>query len=310
LAATEEKVEKGLISSALKIRSIRLNEEAEPFNLAILEGGNSSADVIPYFNHPLLISNGLKDAHGQPIKEFAVDARNFGKWYAPNQEFIIRNHVEYNWSIKRALLNQIWITGRPDSLRDLSTIPAAVYSSLISECVARRFALDANEQAIIAVLSCFFYYGLFTESKTLDEFSINKIGGKIASVTRVPATKVFEIIEGMDVLKNLEELCVACQEKTGSISLNEFSIGVLIAICSGTWFGMNARENLSVGLEHPPTWIMIVAASLSETGFKRSVLAKISLRYDKSSAGDDFLKSLSMMLGGNKLIDTQVTIAA
>lgn len=294
----KDKLAKGILMGGLYNKELALNEHDKPVTLMLLQGGNSAADVIPYFNHPLEV----KSSSGRDYC-YAVDVRNFGKWYAPNQKFVVRNRPEFEWSIRRALLNHVWVTGRPELLRDISTIPAAVYSSLISECVARRFVLDAAEQATIAVLACYFYYGLFTNDKEFDEFQKNKIVGSIARITRIPAEKVFSIIDDLPVMFSLEELCEACKQKTGSVSLNDFNIGVLIAVVAGNWFGTNARENLAVALEHVPTWIMIVNASMTEATFKRSVLAKISARYDKNSAGQSMKKSLDIMLGGVSLVE-------
>lgn len=304
----EDKIKAGIFSGALYRKELQINE-GERFTLHLLEGGNSSADVIPFFNHPLPVKVEGVSVHGAVPREFAVDVRNFGKWYAPNETFIVRNNPEYSWNVKRAILNQLWLTERTEVLRDVSTIPAAVYASLISECIARRFALDPAEQATIAVVACYFYYCLFTDDAQFDEFEMNKVAGTIARVTRVPADKVFSIIDGMKVLHSLEELCTACREKTQSIRLDDFNVGVLIAICSGTWFGTNARENLAAGLEHIPTWIMIIMASLSEATFKRSVLAKLSVRFDKGGAGDNFVKSMDVLLGGHNVVQDQIARA-
>lgn len=271
----------------------------EVLSLQLLQGGSSAADLVPFFNHPFLLTTSEKNAHGEKKKLFAVDVRNFGKWYAPNASFVVRNQPEYVWNIKRALLNQLWLTERPEIFRDLSTIPAAVYASLVSESIARRFALDAGEQATIMIVACYFYYCLFTNDHVFDEFAVNKIAGNIARVTRLPADKVLQVIDGMPVLNSLEELCNACRDKSGSIRLDDFNVGVLVAVLAGTWFGTNARENIIVGLEHIPTWLMIVNASLSEASFKRSVLTKISVRFDKGGAADSFNKSLAMLLGAN-----------
>jgi hypothetical protein len=306
---TEDELEKALRLNAFQTKKVLLNEHSEPVTLHLLEGGNSFADVIPFFNHPFAIKSVNKNEAGEYTLEFVVDLRNFGKWYSPNQQFIVRNKPEFSWNVKRALLNHVWLTQRPAILRDISVIPAAVYASLISEAVSKRFALDAGEQAIIAVLAAFFYYGLFTDDVEYDEVETNKIVGAIARATMLPASKVFDIVDGLKVMDSLENFCTVCQEKTGSIALSSFGIGILIAITSGNWFGTNARENLATALEHPPTWIMIVAASLDETTFKRSVLSKISTRYDKKGAADNFIKSINVLLGGPKLIDEQIIAA-
>ena len=307
LRETEEKLRVGLHSGAFHSKSIQLGEDSAPFTLHLVQGGNSSADVVPFFNHPLPFKVEGATVHGEVPREFAIDVRNFGKWYAPNEMFIVRNQPEYTWHVRRAVLNHLWLTERVEMLRDVSTIPAAVYSALVSECIARRFALDPAEQAVIAVMACYFYYCLFTDDGEFDEFEKNKVAGNIARITYVPAGKVLDLIGDMKVLHSLEELCAACRDKTESIRLDDFNVGVLIAICSGTWFGTNARENLAVGLEHVPTWLMIIMASLSEATFKRSVLAKLSVRFDKAAAASNFVKSMDVLLGGLSVV--QATVA-
>ena len=289
-----DKLRASVYSGALRQLYVPLKHSDQTAALYLLQGGNSAADVVPFFNHPFFLAGETRGESGA----FAVDVRNFGKWYAPNQLFVVRNQLEFAWTVRRAILNHLWLTERPEIFRDVSTIPAAVYSALISESIARRFALDAGEQATICVLACYFYYCLFTDEQTFDEFTLNKIAGNIARITRVGADRVFQIIGEQKVLHSLEELCTACREVTGSIRLDDFNIGVLVAICSGTWFGTNARENLAVALEHVPTWLMIVLASLSDASFKRSVLSKISVRYDKAGAAAGFTKSMEVLLGG------------
>jgi hypothetical protein len=284
-----------------------LNIQDQPLKLHLLKGGNSTADVVPFFGHPCLLKP--EGVSGAQLPEFALDVRNFGKWYAPNETFVVRNRPEYLWSVRRAVLNALWLSERAEIFRDISTIPAAVYAGLISESIARRFALDAAEQITLSVVACYFYHCLFTDDKEFDEFALNKVAGNIARITRVPADKVFEIITDMKVLNSLEDLCAACKSKTGSVRLEEFNVGMLVAICSSTWFGTNARETLVVGLEHVPTWLCIVSASLNDATFKRSTLTKISMRYDKGEAAANFEKSLSLLWGGNSALHEALGLA-
>lgn len=273
------------------------------FKLTLIEGGNSSADAIHYFAHPLQFNTPEKDHRGQYIKQLAVDVRNYGKWYEPNTSFLIRNQIEYDWSINRAILNQIWINDGVNILRDISAIPACSYGSLISECVARRFALNPAEQAMVSVYATYFYYCLFTDSKVFEESEFTKIAGSIARHTRVPAETVFTFLEplNMTVLSDLTSLCNTLRECVGSASLTDLNVKTLLIICNSTWSGNNAKEVISVGLEHPPTWIMIVHASIFEATFKRSTFNRISSKYDKGGSGDQFDKSVRSLLTQNTI---------
>ncbi len=287
---TTDKLKVAMLNSSLRSVNVKLTNYDSAFILNLVEGGNSTADVIPYFNHPIVFNN-----TEEPLSVL-VDVRNFGKWYAPQSKFMVRNDPEYSWNIMRAALNYMWVNERIEILRDVSLLPASAYAALISECVSRKYALDTGEQIIIAVVSCFYYYCLFTDDKDFNESDLNKISANISRATKIPATKVFDIIEDMKVLNSLDEMCEAFKMKTKSIRLEDFNVGVLLAVVSGNWFGNNARENLAVGLEHIPTWLMICYASLNEATFKRSVLAKLVERFAKGGIGDNFIKSIDSIL--------------
>jgi|JFJP01.1.fsa_nt_gi hypothetical protein len=295
----EDKMKIAMVSSSLRSSHINLDNFEDNFNIWLVEGGNSKADVIPYFNHPLL----YKDlSASKSLNNVVIDVRNFGKWYAPQDKFVVKNLPEFNWNVLRGALNHLWVNERVEIFRDVSILPVSVYGALISECVSRKFALDPGEQIIISIISSFYYYCLFTDEKTFNDTEMNKIAANIARATRTPADKVFNIIGDMKVLNSLDELCIAFKEKTNSIRLNDFNIGVLLAVVSGNWFGSNARENLAVGLEHIPTWLMICYAALDEATFKRSVLAKLVERFAKGGAGDNYIKSINSLLDKKSLL--------
>ncbi len=96
---TEDKLVKGLVSGAFSSTNVELNGHTNSFTLHLLEGGNSSADVIPYFAHPFHVKALRQEEEGKKVMEFVVDVRNFGKWYSPNQEFVVRNRVEFDWNV-------------------------------------------------------------------------------------------------------------------------------------------------------------------------------------------------------------------
>lgn len=285
---TTDKLKMAILNNSLTTFDIKLDNFDSAFVLRLVEGGNSTADTIPYFNHPIVSDDTLVN--------ILVDVRNFGKWYAPQAKFVVRNNPEYTWNVMRGALNFVWVNERVEILRGSSTIPASVYAALISECVSRKYALDTGEQVIVAIVACFYYYCLFTDDKDFNENDLNNISANIARATKIPAGKVFDVIGDMKVLNSLEEMCEALKVKTKSIRLDDFNVGVLLAVVSGNWYGSNARENLAVGLEHIPTWLMICYAALNEATFKRSVLAKLVDRFAKGGAGDNFVKTIDHIL--------------
>lgn len=300
LREIQDLLERGVITGAFHKVKVATNHEPDGIELQLLEGGNSSADVIAYFGHPMVIPG--QEHNDQPV--LAVDVRGFGRWNAANAAYQVRNRPEFAWTIKRAILNHVWLTQRPELLRDLSGahIPAATYATLVSECIARRFALDNGERLTVSVLAAFFYFGLFSEDRELDQMARNKIYGVISKITHVPPTKVIEIIGERPLIKDLSDFCEQCRTLSGAVQLENLSLLTLTSVVGGAWFGTNARENIIVALEHPPTWIMLVAASLEEATYKSSTLAKVSMRFDKQGAGSNFLKALTTLIGGPDVV--------
>lgn len=296
-----DKLKIAKINGVLITKVIELpNFENKP-NIYLITGGTPAMDAVPYFNHPIIVKD--EDINSNEPLMF-LDVRPYGKWNTPQEYFVVKNQPEYTWSVLRATLESIWINERQEILRDISSLPASVYSSLISESVSRKYALDANEQAIVSVISCYFYFCLFTDKQIINEFEFNRIAGSIARITRISADKVFQIIEDTKILNNLEDLCDCIKVKTNTVRLEDFNVGVLLAIVTGNWFGTNSRENLAVALEHNPTWQMICYSSISESSYKKSVLAKLVERYTKGSVGSDYVKAMDLILNRNQTLDS------
>jgi hypothetical protein len=291
-----EELERAGIVGCTDLMHVTTGKHETPFDLYAVAGGNSFADAVPFFKHPVLVS-GPEGEHGAN-KAFVVDIRDFGKWSTPHYAFVVRNPAEYAWTLRRAVLNQIWMDGRPETLRDLSTLPASTYQALVSECVARRFALDPSEQMTVSILAAYFYYGLFTDEVEFSDTEKALLSGKIGGLTRIPAAQVMKTLEGLPVLHGLESMVNAIKDKVQNPALENFNIGTLLAVVCSTWFGNNSREVVAVGLEHIPTWLCLISSSLESAVFKRSPLAKIAQRFDKAGAGDNFVRSLEVIMGG------------
>jgi hypothetical protein len=270
--------------------------EAKKFQIALVQGGNSFADSVHFFKHPVFV---LFDEQ----EYICVDVREYGKWEAHQQRFAVRNVPEYIWALKRALLTCIWNDGRVEVLRDISNLPAQVYCALISESISRRFSLDVAEQSTIAVIAGYFYYGLFSNDGAVGEDEKNNLAGKLSRITNVDATRVFSIIDRLGPMPNVAAFCDATREQVGNVALENLNNGNLFNVVGGTWFGTNARDTLCMSLEHVPTWTMIVEASLASQTYKRATLSKISARFDKRQAGEAFSQSLSALLGGPQAIE-------
>lgn len=272
-----------------KIKIAKIKDVLEPTaikEIKLINWNGPATDNIEFFLHPLWMDDVLY-----------VDVRNYTRKSTDgNTENNVRNRPEYDWTINRAILNKIWLDDRYGALRDISILPAKLYSALLSETISRKYALDPAEQLHIAVLSAFFYYGLFRSDHDIDELEHQRNVKNIAQATMVPPTKVDELIQGLSVISNLEQFCKVIIERTQSVRLQDFNVGILAAIVGPTWFGTNSRENICVGLEHPPTWLAICNACVNDATFKRSSLAKLTERLNKGPIGQQFNAGIRDMI--------------
>ena len=294
-------ISKAIVMGGVNIKTVRLSNQGHEIRVGLVEGGNTHADTIPYFHHPIFVFDARHPNDEEPI--VFIDVRDYGMYNKPQQRFVVRNRVEYVWNIKRAILTHLWTYGRKEALRDVSMLPAAAFSSMISESVGRRFALDMAQQTTMQVLACYFYYCLFSDAKEFDEVELNRVVGAIARCTKVQADYIYNVVNGLPVIESLEDFCKYSKEKTESVSLTDFNTGILFAITGGNWFGTNARELMAVAMEHVPTWVMIVYGGVAEASFKRSVLAKLLERLAKRHPADIFTKNLVTLLGTDQALD-------
>jgi hypothetical protein len=268
------------------------------FELMLVSGGGSFIDVIPPFKHPVLVTRPSNHAQRHVL---GVDVRDFGKLDI-NGKFQVRNGYEYAWHLRRAILNQLWIDGRVEQLRDVSSLPAVTYASFMADNIGWRFNLDQTEQITVRVLAAYFYYGLFTDSDDFSELEKSSMMGKIAQFTRTPINKVEELLKNQPIIHTLEGFCDLVKQKINNIALENFNLGTLSTIFRGNWFGSNSNEIIAVALEHIPTWLAVISASLSSAVYRRSNLAKTAQRYDKNGLGSSMLTSLEILMGGAQAV--------
>ena len=294
-----EQLSKAHHLGGLALYTVQTNPHVDPFNLYLLQGGNAADDSVAFFNHPVFLEDSTDDSAQVKV---CLDVRNFGSYNPHQDRFHVRNTVEFTWAIQRTILNELWSNGRVEALRDISTIPAATYCALVSETVARRYFLDPAEQMTVAILAGYFYYSQFTDSTHFDEDSMHRTVANIARVTNAGAELCYTILKDIPVINNLQFFIDCVKSKVGNVALENFDAHTLYGVICGTWLGNNSRENIAVALEHPPTWVMIVMASLESATFKRSTLAKISSRFDRANAGQNFNNSMRALLGGKDSI--------
>ncbi|WP_233875021.1 hypothetical protein [Paraburkholderia adhaesiva] len=282
-----DRLESGLKAALLAGALAPANEAA---TILEVHGGQPLADAVPEFAHPWLIEHD----HGRTI---VFDARPFGAFDRISGEFVIRNETEYGLQRRRAQLNDIWVNDDPALLRDVSPVAMSLFAGWISENVARRFALDPREQLDLAILSAIHYLSLFSDDGSPgahpDAHQRTRMVMQVSRALRCPGEEVMTLLEKhQHEISGIPGLCASAAEATGSVRLRELNPGILISIIKGTWFGINAAEMLAVALEHPPTWLALLAAAHIERTWRNSGLARMVERQAHKEPNQLFLRAV------------------
>lgn len=253
----------------------------------ILYGLSDIEKEITPFNHPIV---------NKENKWIALDLRNLVKPTIDRENFEIRNESEYNLALQRFILTGLWVIGKQSSLYSLKFAHFA-FANWLSENLTRKFGLDLNNQLQLRVLALIYYSRLFTNEYTRDDFS--KLIIRLKEDILVPSV-VEEVNAKIEELENIDDFCKACYDVTGNIRIKNLDFNVLINVLANNWIGLNGKELVLLSLEHPPTWISLVYASLTQRSFSKNFIGNIVDKINKKGKGDDFLKSLVFITRGVK----------
>jgi len=288
LKATVRAIREAMIRDMVHFRTLDVNSITD-IKAAFIIGAGSSEDVIPFFSHPLVIDG---TDHAQflftDIRPFVKKNEVEGLGFTDIPP--VKNTTEFNFTKSRAILSLAWLSGHQSALRNDLAWAGVVYAMWLSEVIAKKYALDPKDQIVLAVLSYYFYYSLFSADEP-DSDGVEKMAIHIIKATRAPAPLVFEILDKAGAIRDITEFCTAVIRVTENVRLQDFNVSMLLTIISNSWYGLNSREILAVALEHPPTWCAMVYMSLTERTFRNYMVSRIADRFGKHGNSDTFLKA-------------------
>lgn len=249
-------------------------------------------DQVPGFYHPVVIKNQNKEV------VVVADYRPYVR-YDQNDQMVTTNGFDLNILINRATLNRIWVTKRPEYLRDVGPLAISVYCSWLSENISRKFALTPREQLNVAILAGIFYNCLFTDDAEWNDSDRTKIAVNVSKNTRCSIEDVFTILDKLQgPIRSVGEFCSVVATTLETVRIKDFNVGLLFEIIKNTWFGTNAAEVCCVAIEHPPTWLSLVYNAINERTFKKSGISQIVER-SRSDAVRSFSLAVTNLLNSN-----------
>jgi predicted DNA-binding ribbon-helix-helix protein len=253
-----------------------------------ITGYHDGESEIPLFTHSIKV----------PFKGteyLCTDLRLFidTKEYKINKDLgkAIKNKTEYNFIRSKSIIELAWVNDDLAYLKDNLKYAAHVFAVNISEAIARAYALDHGDRLKLNILGILYYRSLFLKKDELDYN--NKETALIHTIKLLGINeKLFhETVDGINDLRNVNDFIAAIKSSLENVRLNNFNLVVLLTLIKNTWYGNNAKDYISVSLEHVPTWLAIVYTALNEKTYKNSMIYKICEKTKKAGNIESFIKS-------------------
>lgn len=230
---------------------------------------------------------------------YAVDMRPFlTKKPDVHGKYAVYSDIEYYMARVNAMLTVRWQQG---FIRDQSTfgdIAGKVFTRLLTDSIVRRLAVGPAEQMEVAIVSAFYYLGLFIEhgDESDEERTRLSMMGRVSRITMIPAENVIETLREVKFIKNIHEYCDALRTVSRSERFEIVNPAMILTAVGNVWFGANSREHVSLGLEYPPTFNALLYCALTYRGYHSAQLSRLVNTIDRNGTGKDFVRSLTAYL--------------
>jgi hypothetical protein len=287
-------IKEAIIKDGLNRNNLNVCNDGN-FKPLFITGGLPSESNIPLFTHPIILFNFNHENY------LCTDLRLYVRKDSDINEIekSIKNLTEYNFVKSRTILNLVWLNDGINDIKNSLYFASTIFSAWLSETISKSFALDYKDQTTIAIITSYYYQTLFMDNNTFDESSIQKMAVHTIKATKAPSELVFQIFEKITNMTDANSYCENIVNIVENVRLKNFNLAVLLTIVKNSWYGTNAKEILSVSIEHPPTWIAIVYASLSERTYKNSSIYRIAERFGKRGASDEFINGYKRLVKDN-----------
>lgn len=220
-------------------------------------------DVVPNFTQFLMIKDKL-----------VIDARQYMRYDYKNNTYKVTAVNDWTFQcIRLALTNKLFREG-PSYLSLLTDVPAKVFTRWVSGALINRYNLPIEIQLNVYTVVCCYYLALIDPELVEPSPLRLRYVPIISKLTGVDPTRVYDIVDGLGVLGNANDLAVALSEDTGQMRTGDLKFADLFTLVSTSWFGVNARENIGVALEHVPTFIALIYMSVAERSYRKTVLTQ------------------------------------
>lgn len=291
------------VISGLKEHIVRVNNGGES-QLITLQSGVSDDWFVYGLGEGSLVNvkpfiNPVKFDYGDDTY-IIIDMRTSTRWDRATNKPVISNRALFRRDMVRVLMESMWVGDGPQEILNLGHFQVQIFATWVSELFARRFALDAEQQVRISILSAFYYLCLFTDDKEAD---LRRFVPIISKVTTTGTAFVIDTLRDIDHIQDLESLLDTIKTSLDTDRLEGVGIDVMITMLSGSWFGPNNAILVGIALEYPPMWNTLLYLSLTDQSVRANGIAKIALRKQRDSMAREYVSIASTKLIRNSTLN-------
>ncbi len=291
------------VISGLKEHIVRVNNGGES-QLITLQSGVSDDWFVYGLGEGSLVNvkpfiNPVKFDYGDDTY-IIIDMRTSTRWDRATNKPVISNRALFRRDMVRVLMESMWVGDGPQEILNLGHFQVQIFATWVSELFARRFALDAEQQVRISILSAFYYLCLFTDDKEAD---LRRFVPIISKVTTTGTTFVIDTLRDIDHIQDLEALLDTIKTSLDTDRLEGVGIDVMITMLAGSWFGPNNAILVGIALEYPPMWNTLLYLSLTDQSVRANGIAKIALRKQRDSMAREYVSIASTKLIRNSTLN-------
>ena len=264
-----------------------------------ITGRYSDDQSTPIFSHPLLMTIDKQRVLVTDIRlcvnKSKVSDFEWGSLSKAALGDVASNLSELNFSRNRTILNLLWVGAGASSLRSGTMFASTVYAYWVSEMVTKMFALDGGDSMTVTIVASYYYQSLFVDGD-IDEDTKVRMMSHTIKTTKLPASEVEAVYDRLNGQGSVSMLCDMIKLVVNNVRLESLDSGGLMTLARNSWYGINAKEIISVALEHPPTWMAIVHAALINKSYKSSTIFRVAERWGKRGLSDEYIKTINTIV--------------
>ena len=212
----------------------------------------------------------LKNEKGELI----IDARQYMRYDVRTASYKVTAGNDWNLQCIRLALTNKLIDEGPLFLSRLSDVPVKVFTRWVAGALINRYDLPIDIQLNVYVIACCYYYAMIDPELREPSPLRLKYVPLVSTITGVAVNRVYDLMDTLGSFNNANDLAQALAHDSGQIRTGDLKFADLFTLLSMSWFGVNARENIGVALEHPPTFIGILYSAIAERSFRKTVITQ------------------------------------